>query len=136
MKSVMRWFVSVVVLVCVVWLVATNVYAQTSRPCAEDVEKFCKDVQPGGGRLVECLKQHEKELSGPCKQRMEEARETATEVHQACVDDVHKFCGDVTPGKGRVARCLKEHASQLSPECKKESEEAKKRSGKPLPETQ
>jgi len=136
MKSVMRWFVSVVVFVCVVWLVATNVYAQTSRPCAEDVEKFCKDVQPGGGRLVECLKQHEKELSGPCKQRMEEARERAKEVHQACGDDVHKFCGEVTPGKGRVARCLKEHANQLSPECKKELEEAKKRSGKPLPEKQ
>jgi exonuclease VII small subunit len=136
MKNVMRWFVFAAVLACVAWLVATNVHAQAPRPCAEDVEKFCKDVQPGGGRIAECLKQHEKELSGPCRQEMQEARERVKEVHQACADDVHTFCGDVIPGKGRVARCLKEHANQLSPECKKELEDAKKRSGKSLPEKQ
>ena len=136
MNGVTKWFVFAAVSAGVAWLVPTKVYPQAPRPCAEDVQKFCKDVQPGGGRLAECLKQHEKELSGPCKQKMQEARERAQEVHQACADDVHKFCGDVTPGKGRVARCLKEHARQLSPECKKELEEAKKGPGKPVPEKQ
>jgi len=136
MRHVVKWCAVVVVFVGVVWLVASNVYAQASRPCAEDVEKFCKGVQPGGGRIAECLKQHENELSGPCKQRIQETRERAKEVHQACADDVQKFCGDVTPGKGRVAQCLKEHANQLSPECKKKLEEARSRSGKTLPEKQ
>ena len=27
-------------------------------PCADDVAKFCKDVQPGGGRIMKCMKEH------------------------------------------------------------------------------
>ena len=37
-----------------------------SRPCRPDLQKFCADVQPGGGRIVACLKQHEAELSPAC----------------------------------------------------------------------
>lgn len=35
--------------------------------CKEDVDKFCKDVQPGGGRIMQCLKQHSADLSPACK---------------------------------------------------------------------
>lgn len=35
--------------------------------CKPDVEKFCSGVAPGGGRIMECLKQHESELSDACK---------------------------------------------------------------------
>src|SRR5215813_9724219 len=34
--------------------------------CQPDVAKFCSDVQPGGGRIVACLKQHASELSDAC----------------------------------------------------------------------
>ncbi len=35
--------------------------------CKPDVEKFCAGVEAGGGRLRDCLKQHESELSDACK---------------------------------------------------------------------
>ncbi len=35
--------------------------------CKPDVEKFCAGVAAGGGRIMECLKQHESELSDACK---------------------------------------------------------------------
>jgi len=36
--------------------------------CAEDAQKFCATVQPGGGRIVACLKEHKDSLSDKCKQ--------------------------------------------------------------------
>jgi hypothetical protein len=35
-------------------------------PCKGDIEKFCKDVKPGRGRIINCLRQHETELSVDC----------------------------------------------------------------------
>jgi len=35
-----------------------------------------------------------------------------------CEEDIRKFCKDVTPGSGRIERCLREHESQVSPECR------------------
>ena len=35
--------------------------------CAADAKKFCSGVQPGGGRVVACLKEHKDELSDGCK---------------------------------------------------------------------
>ena len=42
----------------------------------------------------------------------------AEQAARPCRDDAARLCKDVQPGEGRVARCLKEHASELSPACK------------------
>jgi hypothetical protein len=36
--------------------------------CQDDLGKHCKGTEPGGGRLVECLKKHEGELSKACRE--------------------------------------------------------------------
>jgi len=36
--------------------------------CAQDAQKLCAGVQPGGGRIVACLKDHKDSLSDRCKQ--------------------------------------------------------------------
>ena len=36
--------------------------------CADDAQKLCAGVQPGGGRIVVCLKEHKDSLSERCKQ--------------------------------------------------------------------
>jgi Cysteine rich repeat len=93
-------------------------WAQTKNACTDDIAEFCKDIRPGAGRLVRCLKEHETDLSAQCKASIEEARTKAREAHEACTDDVQKFCKDVKPGKGRIVRCLKQNEEQLSPDCR------------------
>ncbi len=90
--------------------------------CREDMTKFCKDIQPGEGRMLECMKKHEGELSAECKSMMaskkEHMKRRMHSAHEACQADVEKFCKDVAPGKGRIMECLKSHESELSAACK------------------
>jgi hypothetical protein len=37
------------------------------KACKPDADKFCKDIKPGHGRIIKCLKQNEAQLSAPCK---------------------------------------------------------------------
>lgn len=39
-------------------------------PCKEDVQKFCSNVQKGGHRVLDCLKEHEAQLSPRCEAGM------------------------------------------------------------------
>ncbi len=93
------------------------VLGEETPPCAEDLASFCKDVKPGGGRIISCLMKHEGKLSPVCKNKLQELREKIDEVKQACTADIEKFCRGIEPGEGRIARCFEEHAPELSPAC-------------------
>lgn len=108
-------------------LLAVSDVPAAQGPCADDAAKYCKDVKPGGGRLAKCLKDNEKQLSPACRASIEESKKKVQEAHQACSDDVQKYCKDVKPGQGRIVKCLKEHDKDLSPECKAKLTEPKKR---------
>ena len=99
--------------------------AQEQGPCADDVQKFCKDVQPGEGRIAKCLKEHEADLSRACKRQMIEVKKRVHEFREVCEDDVLRLCAGVKPGGGRIIKCLKEHESELSPECRAKMETQK-----------
>lgn len=86
--------------------------------CGADVEKYCKDVPTGGGRRYRCLKEHEKDLSEACRKHIADVKGRARGIHEACWDDVSRFCGDVRRGGGRILQCLKDHESELSDSCK------------------
>jgi hypothetical protein len=36
--------------------------------CADDAQRLCAGMQPGGGRIVACLKEHKDQLSNQCRQ--------------------------------------------------------------------
>lgn len=40
--------------------------------CRADVQKLCSNVQPGGGRIVACLKQNADSVSDACKQKLQQ----------------------------------------------------------------
>lgn len=42
--------------------------------CAEDVKRVCLTVQPGDGRILQCLQEHEQELSEGCYQSLPKGR--------------------------------------------------------------
>jgi hypothetical protein len=113
-----RLLAMIIALSALVLWAGTPGYAETSPPCAEEIAKFCKDIQPCKGLLMNCLKKHENELSSTCKAKVEEANKRLEEARQACAEDIQKFCKDIQPGGGRIAKCLKEHACDLSPACK------------------
>jgi hypothetical protein len=42
--------------------------------CAADVKRLCADTQPGGGQVMQCMRQHRDELSDSCKSALMAAR--------------------------------------------------------------
>ena len=99
--------------------------AQTSKPCADDAAKLCAGVQPGGGAIAKCLKEHSSELSPACKKNIEKAKKKAHELKEACKDDAQKLCKGMKPGGGKILQCLKQHEDELSPSCKAEMDRPK-----------
>jgi SET domain-containing protein len=45
--------------------------------CTDDVQKLCKDVKPGAGRIVQCLRENEKQLSPECREKLTQKRTKA-----------------------------------------------------------
>jgi hypothetical protein len=101
-------------------VLSAGVWAQDSKPCADDAAKLCKGIAPGDARVAKCMKEHESELSPACKANIAKAKEELKEFSDACKEDVQKSCKGIKVGGGRILRCLKEHEATLSPACKQE----------------
>lgn len=41
---------------------------ETHQGCEPEIHAFCSGVQPGGGRILKCLKAHKSQLSPVCKE--------------------------------------------------------------------
>jgi Cysteine rich repeat len=95
------------------------------RVCADDVAKFCQGVEGGQGKLMQCLQEHQSELSSPCQARVQAVETRMRERTEACQSDVRQFCTGVNPAAGRIAQCLKQHESELSSTCKAELAQAR-----------
>ena len=102
-----------------------------SNACRGDVERLCKDVQPGEGRVAQCLKDNEASVSGACKEHMgklhERGQQRMQEFQRACKSDLDQYCKDVPRGQGKVVGCLREHSDNLSSSCKAELAQIDKR---------
>src|SRR6267378_3159321 len=105
-------------LICVALSLAAGA---AEHPCKEDAERLCQGVEPGEGRILQCLKKHEAELSPACKEKRDSFRERMQEIRAACEEDAQKFCAGVQPGAGRIVRCLRQHDNDLSAACRNEA---------------
>ena len=43
-----------------------------AKACKNDVKTLCPGIQPGGGRIGQCLQQNAERVSAPCKQTLSE----------------------------------------------------------------
>lgn len=100
-------------------------YAMGDGPCAKDRESFCAGVETGGGAVMKCLKENEEKLSVECKAHQVKMKEHMKDIHEACMDDVEKHCGDVKKGRGRIMKCLKKNKDVVSEACKSEMAQKK-----------
>jgi len=95
------------------------------KECKSDIEKLCKGVTPGEGRIASCLDSKEDQLSQSCgnswmgtkanvSKRVEKAEMA---FRKSCGNDLQKFCSDVPLGRGRLLSCLDSHREDLSSSC-------------------
>jgi len=99
-------------------LFATTALAEQGHggPCKADRERFCAEVKPGGGAIVECLAQHQSELSPECRAFAEEKAKKGG----PCKADREEFWAGVK-GKEAVKACLQSHAAELSAPCREKA---------------
>ena len=112
-------------------LLVTPVMAQqtlvdtVANGCKEEIEKYCKNVTPGEGRVLACLYAYEDKLSGKCEYalydaaaQLERAVAALSYVVNECSSDLRKFCGSVAAGEGRLLQCIQKNDAQVSARCK------------------
>ena len=81
------------------------------KPCAEEESKFCSQVRPGGGRIIECLKNHRKQLSVACHAAIfqiekEEMDDNAVDFQlvSQCKASIRRLCSN---DASKALECLK-----------------------------
>ncbi|KAF5829593.1 hypothetical protein DUNSADRAFT_15858 [Dunaliella salina] len=100
-----------------------------AQACRQDVETFCKNIEPGDGRVHICLRQNKDQLSEPC--RVEETKlaaieysdiRLATKLNKLCSEEKAVYCKEVKSGRGRMIKCLLDHMAEpdFGAECKEE----------------
>jgi hypothetical protein len=114
-------------LLCSGLVVGTQAASEADKACADDIQKFCKNVEGGPAAILGCLEQHEAELSEACRVyeakvegRRSEGLERAKVLmrfRRDCGPDIVKFCNDVNPEQQGLLKCVKEHEDGLSPAC-------------------
>lgn len=84
------------------------------RACRADFAQFCKGTQPGQGRVLACLREHQEQLSPDCKSSLENT--------QTCADRARQLCGgtgvDQAPERHAMRQCLQQHRDELPANCR------------------
>jgi hypothetical protein len=86
--------------------------AEITGACLKDAKALCPGVQPGGGKIRDCLKAHVKDLSDECKDVLVKAVNV-----KASADDAKKLCAGQVGG-GALEACMKSHIADVSDACK------------------
>jgi hypothetical protein len=109
----------------------------TRASCAGDIAKYCTTVTPGDGRIALCLEAHEDKISSKCfwsilefAQGILGAESNLEYAASICKSDIDKHCASVVPGEGRIAQCIAENESKLTPDCATELASFKNRVAK------
>lgn len=97
---------------------------KVQKACTADIQKYCGLVTPGEGRLLLCMQAHEDKVSAGCdlaifeaSRNLERALSRIELLADACWNDIEKHCANITPAEGRIAQCLVDKKSSLSPVC-------------------
>jgi Cysteine rich repeat len=51
---------------------AINALAYAANECRDDLTKYCADIKPGQGRLVQCIERNDAKVSSRCKQALKD----------------------------------------------------------------
>lgn len=99
---------------------------QLGQSCGADIAKFCKTVNLGGGRMIQCLNQNSASVSPACKASIAATSSLLSTraaaraaVMKVCAPNIVRACPDVKPGDGNLLDCYMKAKHLFSPQCRK-----------------
>jgi sporulation protein YlmC with PRC-barrel domain len=85
--------------------------------CASDIQEFCGDVTPGGGRMALCMRAHQDLLSRRCRFTLfrvsRNIRQAVSDVANECLNGLKSQCGDAQ----NIGECAEQKSAAISPSC-------------------
>lgn len=92
--------------------------------CSKEVATYCSQVPLGGGRVMNCLFDHENQLSSGCKAAIDKGESTleaalgdANFFGANCAADMQRLCPGVVAGGGRLLACLMDNINNTELRC-------------------
>jgi hypothetical protein len=108
-------------------MVSLPAEAQTAGPCTDTVTRFCKDVTPGGGRIMKCLNDHQNDQSIACKDWLQDQNKSLKELNTSCREEISQLCSFDPPDGVRIYQCLQGNYYALKIDCRDKLREIKDR---------
>ena len=85
--------------------------------CGNDIERFCSEVTPGGGRIASCMQAYSDQLSRRCQFTLRRAvnrvQQAVENIADTCMTAVQQQCGDTD----NVRNCVQQKRSSLPQSC-------------------
>ncbi len=98
--------------------------ALLAKSCGKDIEKYCPNVNLGGGALKDCLAAQASKINPQCIADYKaiivslDARVAAqAAVTKACRGDATQFCQGTAPGNAHYLNCLNAAKKVVSKRC-------------------
>jgi outer membrane protein OmpA-like peptidoglycan-associated protein len=102
-----------------------DAFSQLSISCGKDIEKYCKKVNLGGGRVQQCLSQNQASVSAGCKANMagmvaqlQKRAAARVAVGRVCEGDIQRFCAGIQPGDGNLLECFAKVKRNIGAQCR------------------
>jgi outer membrane protein OmpA-like peptidoglycan-associated protein len=128
-------FIASIILAASVGGYTTPMHAQTigysealgalGRSCGADIDKFCRNVNLGGGKVAACLDAHWANVSPGCKTAttavrdlLVKRREARRAVPRVCERDRLQLCGSVQEGDANLLECFESAKQSISRACR------------------
>ena len=85
--------------------------------CGNDIERFCSEVTPGGGRIASCMQAYSDQLSRRCQFTLRRAanriEQAVEKIADTCMTAVQQQCGETD----NVTHCVQQKSSSLPQSC-------------------
>ena len=85
--------------------------------CGEDIERFCSDVTPGGGRMASCMDAYSDQLSRSCHSALNRAvnrvQKAVENIADTCMSAFQQQCGSAD----NMKQCLQQKNASLPQSC-------------------
>ncbi len=104
----------------------SEAFQKLAQSCGADIEKYCKTVNLGSGRMMQCLNAKRESVSPACKTNIAAVTTLLTNRAQAraavpkvCAADIIRACPDVKAGDGNILDCYMKAKHLFTPQCRK-----------------